>query len=198
MERDRHEPLLGAVVQVALDPPPLGIAGRDDARARFGQVPHRLAKVGDVADDGEHLVRTGGARSHLEVALVARVRGRGYSTVASLPDSSAAATQLISRSAISGGSRVRTFEPTTMSGGFASFETSPSISRYVPSAGTEQQYRVERRARRDDAPRQARRPRSRRLIVVTDPVNASVAGCLRRGRSRFRTCCASGVPRRRS
>ena len=29
-EREGHEPLLGAVVEVALDPPPLGVARDDD------------------------------------------------------------------------------------------------------------------------------------------------------------------------
>ena len=33
-----HEPLLRAVVQVALEPPALGVAGLDDARARRGQL----------------------------------------------------------------------------------------------------------------------------------------------------------------
>ena len=33
LERERDEPLLGAVVQVALEPAPLGVAGRDDALA---------------------------------------------------------------------------------------------------------------------------------------------------------------------
>ena len=32
-QRERHEPLLGAVVEVALDAPALGVGGRDDARA---------------------------------------------------------------------------------------------------------------------------------------------------------------------
>ena len=34
LDRERDEPLLGAVVQVALEPPALGVAGADDARAR--------------------------------------------------------------------------------------------------------------------------------------------------------------------
>ena len=38
VERERHEPLLRAVVQVALEPPALGVAGLDDARARGGQL----------------------------------------------------------------------------------------------------------------------------------------------------------------
>jgi hypothetical protein len=34
----RHEPLLGAVVQVALEPPPLGVARLDDAGTRCAQL----------------------------------------------------------------------------------------------------------------------------------------------------------------
>ena len=34
VQRERHEPLLCAVVQVALDPAPLGVGRGDDARAR--------------------------------------------------------------------------------------------------------------------------------------------------------------------
>jgi hypothetical protein len=33
LEPERHQPLLGAVVEVALDPPALFVAGRDDAGA---------------------------------------------------------------------------------------------------------------------------------------------------------------------
>ena len=56
VERDRHEPLLRAVVEVALEPPALGVAGLDDARARGGEllvgvgVGERLRdQVGEVA-----------------------------------------------------------------------------------------------------------------------------------------------------
>jgi hypothetical protein len=47
LQRDRDHPLLSAVVQVALDPPPLRITGRDDALTRGLQldqprVRHRL------------------------------------------------------------------------------------------------------------------------------------------------------------
>ena len=38
VERHRHEPLLGAVVQVALDPPPGGVGGLDDPHARCAQL----------------------------------------------------------------------------------------------------------------------------------------------------------------
>ena len=37
-QRHRHEPLLGAVVEVALDPPARGVAGLDDACARGGEL----------------------------------------------------------------------------------------------------------------------------------------------------------------
>ena len=73
MERDGHEPLLGAVVQVALDTAPLGVAGGDDPRPGVGQIPHRATQLGDVAHDGDHFVRPGRSRSHLELALVAQV-----------------------------------------------------------------------------------------------------------------------------
>ena len=38
MQRHRDEPLLGAVVEVALEAPPLGVAGLDDASARLAQI----------------------------------------------------------------------------------------------------------------------------------------------------------------
>ena len=69
MESDGHEPLLGSVVQVPLDPAPLGIARCHDPRARVGQVAHRAAQVGDVAHDGDHLVRPGRGDTDLELAL---------------------------------------------------------------------------------------------------------------------------------
>ena len=37
-DRERHEALLGAVVEVALEPAALGVGGRDDARARAAQL----------------------------------------------------------------------------------------------------------------------------------------------------------------
>ena len=40
VQRERHEPLLRAVVQVALDPPPLGVRRGDDARARVLELVH--------------------------------------------------------------------------------------------------------------------------------------------------------------
>ena len=130
MERDGHEPLLGAVVQVALDAAPLGVAGGDDPRAGVGQVAHRAAQLGDVADDGNDLVGAGRER------LAPRTRARRpggcggvYSTVASLPCSSDVRTHCISRSATSGGSSSCVVAPTTWSGGFASFDVSPPISR---------------------------------------------------------------------
>ena len=44
--RDRHQPLLRAVVQVALDPPPLGLRGLDDPRARRAQLLEPGAQLG--------------------------------------------------------------------------------------------------------------------------------------------------------
>ena len=56
-QRQRDEPLLRAVVQVALQPPPLGVAGLDDARARGGEIGARLRigqrlrrELGEVRD----------------------------------------------------------------------------------------------------------------------------------------------------
>ena len=38
LQRERHEPLLGAVVEIALQPPALGVAGLHDARARASEL----------------------------------------------------------------------------------------------------------------------------------------------------------------
>ena len=43
---ERHQPLLGAVVEVALDPAPLGVAGVDDAGARGAQLLDLGAQLG--------------------------------------------------------------------------------------------------------------------------------------------------------
>ena len=57
---DRDEPLLRAVVEVALDPPALGVGGGDDALARVAQVIHadaqraRAPLLGGLAGE-EHL-----------------------------------------------------------------------------------------------------------------------------------------------
>ena len=72
-QRDADEPLLRAVVEVALDPPPLGIAGGDDPRARLAHVADRGVQLRDVADDREHLARCGRSDPQLEVAQVAEV-----------------------------------------------------------------------------------------------------------------------------
>ena len=45
-EGQRHEPRLRAVVQVALQPPPLGVAGLDDPRARGAQLLQAGAQLG--------------------------------------------------------------------------------------------------------------------------------------------------------
>ena len=47
-ERERDEPLLGAVVEVALEPPPLDVARLDDARARAPQLVLVELALGDV------------------------------------------------------------------------------------------------------------------------------------------------------
>ena len=51
-ERERDEALLGAVVEVPLEPPPLGVAGLDDARARRGQL---LAGLRVAQRDGDEV-----------------------------------------------------------------------------------------------------------------------------------------------
>jgi hypothetical protein len=54
-EPEVDEPLLRAVVQIALDPPALGIRRRDDARPRRAQLRLRALALGDVAQiAGEH------------------------------------------------------------------------------------------------------------------------------------------------
>ena len=60
LQRERDEPLLRAVVQVALEPPALGVAGRDDALARGLQL-------------GEPRLAT----PRCEVLVLERDRGRG-------------------------------------------------------------------------------------------------------------------------
>ena len=45
-EREPDEPLLGAVVEVALEPPALGVAGLDDAGARRAQLLELRAHLG--------------------------------------------------------------------------------------------------------------------------------------------------------
>ncbi len=55
-DRDRDEPLLGAVVQVALDAAALGVAGLDDAQPRGGELVARLrARDGQRDQLGERL-----------------------------------------------------------------------------------------------------------------------------------------------
>ena len=44
-EREHHQPLLGAVVQVALEPAALGVAGLDGARARGAQLLELRARL---------------------------------------------------------------------------------------------------------------------------------------------------------
>ena len=66
-QRRRDQPLLGAVVEVALQAPALGVAGLDDAHARGGELLARLGvgdglggEVGEVADAELGLGREGG------------------------------------------------------------------------------------------------------------------------------------------
>ena len=103
MERDGHEPLLGAVVQVPLDAPPLGVAGGHDPRSRVGQVAHRPAKVGDVADDRHDLVPPRRRHPDLEVALDAEVGAQAVLDGRELALLERTRTQPISCSAIAGG-----------------------------------------------------------------------------------------------
>ena len=67
MERDRDQALLRPVVQVSLDATAFLVAGRDDPRTRLGQFSHRLAQVGDVADDRDDLVAPAGDDAGLEI-----------------------------------------------------------------------------------------------------------------------------------
>ena len=54
-EQHGGDPLLGAVVQVALDAPALGVGDLDEAGAGGAQLGLRLLPVGDVAQvAGEH------------------------------------------------------------------------------------------------------------------------------------------------
>ena len=76
LERQRDEPLLGAVVQVALEPLALLLAGLDDARARAPQLLEPGAQLG--LQPGV-LERDPGGRAHgvEQLGLVARAPGRG-------------------------------------------------------------------------------------------------------------------------
>jgi hypothetical protein len=53
LQRQRHELLLHAVVQVALDPPPGRVGGGDNPRARGGELSAALG----VRDGGRHQLR---------------------------------------------------------------------------------------------------------------------------------------------
>ena len=50
VQRQRDQALLGAVVEVALDPPALGVGGLDDARAGAAQVGHLGGHAGSTFD----------------------------------------------------------------------------------------------------------------------------------------------------
>ena len=62
---EREQPLLGAVVEVALEPPALGVAGLDDPRARRAQ----LVAAGASASACEPLVLDGQPRGGADLAL---------------------------------------------------------------------------------------------------------------------------------
>ena len=54
LHAERHQPLLGAVVEVALDPPPGGVLGGDDparGRLQLGRLAGHLLEAGPVVDD---------------------------------------------------------------------------------------------------------------------------------------------------
>ena len=62
LERERDEPLLGAVVEVALEPPALGVARRDDPLARGLQLGEPRRRLGVQARVLERDRRRGGDR----------------------------------------------------------------------------------------------------------------------------------------
>src|SRR6266513_2919985 len=66
-EREGDEPLLRAVVEVALEPAAFRVRRLDDARARLADLMLLLLAVGDLADDRDDLVR--GARDHARLVL---------------------------------------------------------------------------------------------------------------------------------
>ena len=73
-QRESDEPLLGAVVEVALEPLPLGVAGLDDARARSAQLLEPRPHLGLEA---LVLEREPGGRGHLvHELLVVEESGR--------------------------------------------------------------------------------------------------------------------------
>ena len=65
-DRERDEPLLRAVVEVALEPLPLGVAGGDDARPRRRELLARLGvgeRLGDeLGERGDAVLRPGRER----------------------------------------------------------------------------------------------------------------------------------------
>ena len=77
-QRDRDEPLLRAIVQVALEPPSLLVGGLHDPRPRAADLRLDGADIREVADDRRHLVRVRSGRRGPR-ARDARPRGRGRS-----------------------------------------------------------------------------------------------------------------------
>ena len=74
-EREHDEPLLGAVVEVALEPPPLGVAGLDDARPRRAQLlePRARLRLQPLVVERE----PGGGADLLEQTGIVEQLGRG-------------------------------------------------------------------------------------------------------------------------
>ena len=70
-ERERDETLLRAVVEVALEPPSLFVAGRDDACARGLELGLLPLPLRDLADDHQELVLTARREARLVAAHVA-------------------------------------------------------------------------------------------------------------------------------
>ena len=83
LQRDRDEPLLGTVVQVALQPPPLGVAGGDDPLARglqLGEL-HMGLRMQVLVLDRDRRRRAGGL-DQLRVLVERRVVDQGCDAAA--------------------------------------------------------------------------------------------------------------------
>ena len=105
VERDGDQPLLRAVVQVALQPPALGVAGLDDARAGGGELLVRLGvgdrlrdQLGEVAEAplgalGERRGRAGPGGERPPQAAADEDRRRDRAAVAGAPAASRRASR---------------------------------------------------------------------------------------------------------
>ena len=78
LDAQADEPLLGAVVEVALDPPALAVGRRDDPRARLGELLERPAQVGHQALVLKHDERVRARRGE-QRGRRRRATGRGRS-----------------------------------------------------------------------------------------------------------------------